>query len=167
MEYSELAQGMQAPDFEAEISDGRKIRLSEILSDGKGVILYFYPRDNTPGCTYQSCDFRNNFEIFQENGWNVFGISSDSANSHEKFIQKYNLPFDLIVDDDSNLHKKFGTWREKKFRGNTYMGTLRSTFVIDSDGSIRWASYGVKAKKNVEEIMEILGLEGFNGQEET
>ncbi len=107
MEYTELVQGMKAPDFEAEISNGGKIRLSEVLSNGNGVILYFYPRDNTPGCTYQSCDFRNNFKIFQENGWDVFGVSSDSASSHEKFIQRHNLPFDLIVDEDDGFNEQY------------------------------------------------------------
>ena len=99
-----LMVGDNAPDFEAPLTDGSKFVLSEVLDSGKGVILYFYPRDNTPGCTSQACDFRDNFNRISNNSWIVVGVSTDSAKSHEKFIDKHDLPFDLIVDEDAELH---------------------------------------------------------------
>ena len=99
----ELAIGDEAPSFEAEVTDGGKVSLSEILSTGRGVILYFYPRDNTPGCTIQACDFRDNFRRFEDSSWKVIGVSTDSAKSHQKFIDKHELPFDLIVDENAAL----------------------------------------------------------------
>jgi peroxiredoxin Q/BCP len=152
----ELSIGDKAPDFEAEITDGSKISLSEILSSGERVILYFYPRDNTPGCTTQACDFRDNFGRFEGSGWKVLGVSTDGAKSHQKFIDKHELPFDLIVDEESTLHEAYGTWREKNMYGKTYMGTLRSTFAIEADGTIAWLGYGVKAKGHVEMLIDAL-----------
>ena len=150
----ELAIGDEAPNFEAEGTDGGKVSLSEILSAGKGVILYFYPRDNTPGCTAQACDFRDNFGRFEDSSWKVIGVSTDSAKSHQKFIDKHDLPFDLIVDEDAVLHESYGTWREKSMYGKTYMGTLRSTFAIGVDGKIAWVGYGVKTKGHVDSLIE-------------
>jgi len=152
----ELAVGDKAPDFNVEITSGSKISLSEILSDGGKAILYFYPRDNTPGCTTQACDFRDSFGRFKGSGWRVIGVSTDSAKSHQKFIDKHELPFDLVVDEEATLHEKYGTWREKNMYGKTYMGTLRSTFAIESDGTIEWAGYGVRAKGHVESLIESL-----------
>ena len=152
----ELAVGDKAPDFDAEITDGSKISLSEILSSGKGVILYFYPRDNTPGCTTQACDFRDSFSRFEGSGWKVFGVSTDGAKSHQKFIDKHELPFDLIIDEEAALHESYGTWREKNMYGKTYMGSLRSTVAIESDRNISWAGYGVKAKGHVDSLVEAL-----------
>ena len=152
----ELAVGDTAPDFEEEVTDGSKVSLSGILSNGEKVILYFYPRDNTPGCTTQACDFRDSFGRFEGSGWRVIGVSTDSAKSHQKFIDKHELPFELIVDEGANLHEKYGTWREKNMYGKTYMGTLRSTFAIESDGTIAWAGYGVRAKGHVESLIEDL-----------
>ena len=152
----ELAVGDTAPDFEEEVTDGSKVSLSGILSNGEKVILYFYPRDNTPGCTTQACDFRDSFGRFEGSGWRVIGVSTDSAKSHQKFIDKHELPFELIVDEEANLHEKYGTWREKNMYGKTYMGTLRSTFAIESDGTIAWAGYGVRAKGHVESLIEDL-----------
>ena len=152
----ELAVGDTAPDFEEEVTDGSKVSLSGILSNGEKVILYFYPRDNTPGCTTQACDFRDSFGRFEGSGWRVIGVSTDSAKSHQKFIDKQELPFELIVDEEANLHEKYGTWREKNMYGKTYMGTLRSTFAIESDGTIAWAGYGVRAKGHVESLIEDL-----------
>ena len=153
-----LSVGDEAPDFEATLTDGSTASLSEILSSGRGVILYFYPRDNTPGCTVQACDFRDNFEMLDENKWVVLGVSTDSASSHEKFISKHELPFDLIVDEDAELHQAFGTWREKNMYGKTYMGTLRSTFVIDSNGILRWVRYKVSPKGHVAELLSDMGV---------
>tara|TARA_A100000164_G_C21619873_1_gene636055 strand:+ start:232 stop:711 length:480 start_codon:yes stop_codon:yes gene_type:complete len=155
----ELAVGDDAPEFEAEISDGSTVTLSELLSSGQKIILYFYPRDNTPGCTTQACDFRDNFGRLEGGGWTVIGVSTDSAKSHNKFIQKHELPFELIVDQDAVLHEKFGTWREKSMYGKTYMGTLRSTFAIGSDGKIEWVGYGVKTKGHVDSLIDALKVE--------
>ena len=152
----ELAVGDKAPDFEVEVTDGSKISLSEILSSGGKAILYFYPRDSTPGCTTQACDFRDSFGRFGGSGWRVIGVSTDSAKSHQKFIDKHELPFDLVLDEEAALHEKYGTWREKNMYGKTYMGTLRSTFAIETDGTIAWAGYGVRAKGHVEALIETL-----------
>ena len=154
----ELNVGDAAPAFEATVTDGSSIRLSEVLSSGDGVILYFYPRDNTSGCTVQACDFRDNFGRFTNSGWRVIGVSTDSAQSHQKFIDKNSLPFELVVDDDFSLHEAYGTWREKSMYGKTYMGALRSTFVIDSNGTLRWVRYKVSPKGHVEELLSELGV---------
>ena len=159
MAVEELSVGDKAPDFEATITDGTKVTLSEMLSSGEGVILYFYPRDNTPGCTTQACDFRDNIARLSGSGWRVIGVSTDSAKSHQKFIDKYELPYDLVVDEGASLHEAFGTWREKKMYGKTYMGTLRSTFAIGSDGSLAWVGYGVKTKGHVDFLIEELKVE--------
>tara|TARA_B100000959_G_C14982157_1_gene624016 strand:- start:1290 stop:1805 length:516 start_codon:yes stop_codon:yes gene_type:complete len=152
----QLEVGDSAPEFEAMISDGGRVELSEIISGGNGVILYFYPRDSTPGCTTQACDFRDNFGRLTGSGWRVLGVSTDGAKSHQKFIEKNGLPFDLIVDEDAVLHELYGTWREKNMYGKTYMGTLRSTFVISNKGELEWVGYGVRAKGHVEALVEFL-----------
>ena len=152
----ELSVGDPAPEFKATVTDGSSIRLSEMLSLGDGVILYFYPRDNTSGCTVQACDFRDNFGRFMDSGWRVIGVSTDSAQSHQKFIDKNSLPFELVVDENYSLHEAYGTWREKNMYGKTYMGTLRSTFVIDSNGTLRWIRYKVSPKGHVDELLSEL-----------
>ena len=126
---AELRVGDKAPDFTAIVTDGSEISLSKILSSGKGVVLYFYPRDNTSGCTVQACDFRDSFARFSGSGWRVIGVSTDSASSHQKFIDKNELPFELIVDEDATLHEMYDTWREKNMYGKTYMGTLRLSLI--------------------------------------
>ena len=126
-----LEVGEMAPDFEAELTNGDKVILSNILSSGQKVILYFYPKDSTPGCTVQACDFRDNFSKLQSAGFRVLGVSKDSSKSHQKFIDTHELPFELIVDSDTELHQLYGVWREKMNYGKTYMGVSRSTFVID------------------------------------
>lgn len=153
---TELQVGDQAPDFTAIVTDGSEITLSQILSSGEGVILYFYPRDNTSGCTVQACDFRDSFARFSGSGWRVIGVSTDSASSHQKFIDKNELPFELIVDEEATLHQSYDTWREKNMYGNTYMGTLRSTFVISPDGSLKWVKYKVSPKGHVEQLLSDL-----------
>ena len=155
----ELEIGGIAPDFEATITDGSKVSLSEMLSSREKVILYFYPRDNTPGCTTQACDFRDNFGRLSGSGWRVIGVSTDSAKSHQKFIEKHELPFDLVVDEEASLHESYGTWREKSMYGKKYMGTLRSTFAIDSDGTLAWVGYGVRTKGHVDALIESLKVE--------
>ena len=150
--------GDTAPEFEASVTDGSTIRLSEMLSSGDGVVLYFYPRDNTSGCTVQACDFRDSFGRFKDSGWRVIGVSTDSAKSHQKFIDKNSLPFELVVDENFSLHEAYGTWREKNMYGKTYMGTLRSTFVIGSNGILRWVRYKVSPKGHVDELLSDLGV---------
>ena len=106
----------------------------------------------------QACDFRDSFGRFSGSEWRVIGVSTDSASSHQKFIDKNDLPFELIVDEDATLHEAYGTWREKNMYGNTYMGTLRSTFVIGPDGSLKWVKYKVSPKGHVEELLSDLGV---------
>ncbi len=154
-----LEVGDKAPDFDAELTDGNIINLKEILSEGKRVILYFYPKDNTPGCTTQACDFRDNYSALNDAGYRVFGVSKDSAKSHLNFTNKYELNFDLIVDQDIGLHQKYGVWREKNNYGKTYMGVSRSTFVIDTDGTLIWVGYNIRAKGHVEKLMRENSIE--------
>ena len=151
-----LEVGQKAPDFEAEITNGEKIKLSDVLSSGEKVILYFYPKDSTPGCTVQACDFRDNYSILQDAGFKVIGVSKDSSKSHQKFIDKQDLPFDLIVDSEIELHQLYGVWREKMNYGKTYMGTSRSTFVIDTDGNLISVAYNVRASGHVERLLKEL-----------
>ena len=153
---AELQVGDKAPDFTAILTDGSEITLSEILSSGEGVVLYFYPRDSTPGCTVQACDFRDSFARFSGSGWRVIGVSTDSSSSHKKFIDKNDLPFELIVDEESALHEFYDTWREKSMYGKTYMGTLRSTFVIDPEGNLKWVKYKVSPRGHVEQLISDL-----------
>ena len=155
-----LEVGQKAPDFEAEITNGEKIKLSDVLSSGEKVILYFYPKDSTPGCTVQACDFRDNFDGLKAVGYRVIGVSKDSAKCHSSFIQKHDLNFELVVDQDIELHKKYGVWREKMNYGKTYLGVSRSTFVIDLDGNFEFVGYNVRATGHVDRLMNELGVEG-------
>jgi len=154
-----LEVGEKAPNFDALLTDGSQISLKGILSEGKRVILYYYPKDNTPGCTTQACDFRDNYSALNDARYRVFGVSKDSAKSHQNFTNKYELNFDLIVDQDIELHQKYGVWREKNNYGKTYMGVSRSTFVIDTDGSLIWVGYNIRAKGHVEKLMRELNIE--------
>ena len=149
--------GDRAPEFTAELTDGSKITLSEILKES-GVILYFYPKDSTPGCTTQACDFRDNFGTLKSAGWRVIGVSKDSAKSHQKFIDKHELPFELIVDSETELHQLYSTWTEKKLYGRTFLGCIRSTFVINQDGTLASVGYNVKASGHVDRIMNDLNV---------
>ncbi len=151
--------GQKAPDFEAELTDGTSIRLSEILEGGEKVILYFYPKDSTPGCTKQACDFRDNFDRLKTLGYRIIGVSKDSSKSHYNFINKHNLNFELIVDQDIELHNLYGVWREKMNYGKTYLGVSRSTFVIGLDGNFEFVGYNVRATGHVDRLMNELGVE--------
>ncbi|MGM0946692.1 MAG: thioredoxin-dependent thiol peroxidase [Bacteroidota bacterium] len=144
--------GQMAPDFEAKIETGESIKLSDFK--GKKVILYFYPKDNTPGCTAQACNLRDNYEALQKAGYVVLGISSDSEKSHQKFIDKQELPFSLIADEDKRVHELFGTWVEKSMYGRKYMGTARTTFVIDEEGKIEEIIEKVKTKDHTAQILK-------------
>lgn len=147
-----LEVGQMAPDFEAKIESGETIKLSDFK--GKKVILYFYPKDNTPGCIAQACNLRDNYEALQKAGYVVLGISSDSEKSHQKFIEKQSLPFSLIADEDKTVHELYGTWVEKSMYGRKYMGTARTTFVIDEEGKIEEIIEKVKTKDHTAQIIK-------------
>jgi thioredoxin-dependent peroxiredoxin len=131
----ELHEGDVAPDFELPSSEGKSVRLSSLK--GKQVVLYFYPKDDTPGCTREACAFRDNLPKFKGADAVVLGVSKDSLESHSKFINKYSLNFTLLSDEDLTVHHLYDTWKQKNNYGRTYMGTERSTFVIGSDGRIK------------------------------
>ena len=153
-----FSEGDAAPDFTATLQDGSSFNLQKALKDS-GVILYFYPKDSTPGCTTQACDFRDAKDSLGSAGWRVIGVSRDSEASHQKFIDAQGLNFDLIVDDDTSLHELYGAWGEKTNYGKTYMGAIRSTFVISQDGTIQWAGRNVRATGHVERLLNELNLE--------
>jgi len=143
--------GNKAPDFESINQNGDKVKLSDFI--GKKVVLYFYPRDNTPGCTAQACNLKDNYNTLQQNGYTILGISKDSPKSHQKFINKFDLPFDLIADEDQSVHIKYGTWIEKSMYGKNYMGTARWTFLIDEQGNIENIIQKVKTKEHTSQIL--------------
>ena len=144
--------GDKAPDFVALNEFGQSTSLSNFL--GKKVILYFYPKDMTPGCTAESCNLGENYNLLQEKGFIVLGVSPDSSKSHQKFIDKYNLPFSLIADEDKAVIKAFGVWGPKKFMGKEYDGVHRTTFIIDEDGVIEKVFSKVKTKGHTNQILE-------------
>ncbi len=146
--------GMKAPDFTLKNKDGEDISLSDFL--GKKVILYFYPKDNTPGCTRQACAFAEAYNEFKTINVEVIGISKDSQNSHIKFAEKYNLPFVLLSDPDLEAIKKYDVWQEKKMCGKVGMGVVRTTFIIDEKGNIEKIMPKVKPDTNAAEILEYL-----------
>ena len=143
--------GNKAPDFESINQNGDKVKLSNFI--GKKVVLYFYPRDNTPGCTTQACNLKDNYNTLKKNGYTILGISKDSPKSHQKFINKFDLPFDLIADEDQSVHMKYGTWIEKTMYGKNYMGTARWTFLIDEKGNIENIIQKVKTKEHTSQIL--------------
>ena len=144
--------GDKAPDFVALNEFGQSTSLSDFL--GKKIILYFYPKDMTPGCTAESCNLGENYSLLQEKGFIVLGVSPDSSKSHQKFIDKYNLPFSLIADEDKTVIKAFGVWGPKKFMGKEYLGVHRTTFVIDEYGIIEKVFSKVKTKDHTNQILE-------------
>jgi len=144
--------GDKAPNFVALNEFGQSTSLSDFL--GKKVILYFYPKDMTPGCTAESCNLGENYNLLQEKGFIVLGVSPDSSKSHQKFIDKYNLPFSLIADEDKAVIKAFGVWGPKKFMGKEYDGVHRTTFIIDEDGVIEKVFSKVKTKDHTNQILE-------------
>ena len=150
-----LEQGTKAPNFTLKDKDGNEISLNSFL--GKKVVLYFYPRDNTPGCTRQACAFANAYDEFKSKDIVVIGISKDSVASHQKFAEKYNLPFILLSDPERVAIESFGVWQEKKMYGKVSMGVVRSTFIIDENGIIEKVMPKVKPDTNAAEILEYLG----------
>ena len=153
MATKEIKEGNKAPDFTALDQDGKKVKLSS-FRDKKNIVLYFYPKDMTPGCTTQACDFRNQQKNFKSTV--ILGVSIDSQERHQKFIEKYDLPFPLLADVDKKVVQKYGVWQEKKLYGKTFMGIVRSTFIIDKTGTVRKIFLKVKVKNHVEEVLSII-----------
>ena len=149
-----LQVGMAAPDFTLSDKDGNPVSLSDFC--GRRVVLYFYPKDNTPGCTRQACAFAGRLAEFERRGVTVVGISKDSVASHQKFAQRYNLPFVLLSDPDRVAIEAYGVWQEKKMAGKVGMGVVRTTFIIDENGIIAAVMPKVKPDTNAEEVLALL-----------
>lgn len=148
-----LEAGMKAPEFCLNDGEGKEVRLSDFL--GRKVVLYFYPKDNTPGCTAEACSLATGYGALKRAGFALLGVSKDSAKSHQKFAEKYSLPFPLIADVDTTLNQAFGVWREKKMAGRTYMGTVRTTFIIDEQGVVKHIIEKVNTKDSANQILEL------------
>lgn len=146
--------GKKAPDFTLLNQDGKKVKLSQF--SGQNVVLYFYPKDNTSGCTIEACNFRDTFSELSNLGAVVIGISPDTAESHKKFAEKYNLPFNLLADPEKKVLEKYGVWKEKSMYGKKYMGVERTTFIIDKNGKVRKIFEKVKVPNHHNEVLEYL-----------
>ena len=149
-----LKPGDKAPGFTADTNGGGKVSLSDLA--GKPVVLYFYPKDDTPGCTKQACGIRDAWKDFQQKGAVVLGVSVDSVKKHDKFIEKYDLPFTLLADTDHKIVKDYGVWGLKKFMGREYMGIFRATFLIGPDGIIRKIWPKVNPEQHAADVLEAL-----------
>ena len=149
-----VEEGKLAPDFELTSDSGETVRLSDLK--GRPVVVYFYPRDDTPGCTTQACGIRDNHDAFAERGAVVLGISPDDESSHVKFKQKYGLPFTLLADPDHRVADEYGVWGERSMYGKTYMGIERSTFVIDPEGNVARIMRRVKPDTHAEQVLQAL-----------
>ena len=149
-----LGEGEPAPDFELPNEDGEPVSLASLR--GTPVVLYFYPKDDTPGCTAQACGIRDVYGEFQRRGAVVLGVSRDDAESHRRFREKYGLPFSLLSDADHEVSEAYGVWGERKNYGKTYMGIKRSTFVIDREGNVAKALYGVKPDGHADLVLDAL-----------
>ena len=150
----ELKEGDHAPGFTANDQNGNSVSLSDFK--GKDVILYFYPKDDTPGCTAESCSFRDNYEELLSKGFEVIGVSVDDEKSHKKFVNKYQLPFTLISDVDKKIVDDYGVWVEKNLYGKKYMGTARKTFIIDKEGMIKKIIDKVDTKNSSQQVLELV-----------
>jgi len=146
-----LKPGDKAPDFKGKDENGKEIKLSDFK--GNKLVIYFYPKDSTPGCTSQACNLRDNYDLLLSKGYKVVGVSADSEKSHQKFIEKNNLPFPLIADTEKEILKAFGVWGPKKFMGKTYDGIHRTTFVIDEKGVIEEVIEKVNTKDHTAQII--------------
>ncbi|MDB4926243.1 thioredoxin-dependent thiol peroxidase [Mucilaginibacter sp.] len=149
-----LKTGDKAPDFTAKDQNGKSVSLSDFK--GKTVILYFYPKDDTPGCTAEACDFRDNYQSLAGKGFEVIGVSTDDEKSHKKFETKYSLPFPLIADTDHHIVEAYGVWGEKNMYGKKYMGTMRTTFIINADGNIQTIIDKVDTKASSQQVLDLL-----------
>jgi peroxiredoxin Q/BCP len=150
-----VEEGRPAPDFTLTSDSGEKVTLSDLR--GSPIVLYFYPRDDTPGCTAQACAIRDAWAEFQATGAVVLGVSPDDGASHATFKEKYDLPFTLLADTDHGVADAYGAWGEKTYAGKTYLGVLRSTFVIDADGTIAKVFPNVKPAEHADQVLEALG----------
>jgi peroxiredoxin Q/BCP len=149
-----IEEGQPAPDFELESDTGETVKLSELR--GRPVVLYFYPKDDTPGCTTEACEFRDAYDVFRDRGAEVLGVSPDDVASHGKFKTKHELPFTLLADPDHSVADKYGVWGERTYAGKSYMGINRSTFIIDRDGKIARAMIGIKPAGHAADVLAAL-----------
>lgn len=149
-----ITEGKKAPDFSLPDQNGNKVKLSGFK--GKYVVLYFYPKDDTSGCTKEACNFRDSFPKFNNTDAVIIGVSPDSVASHKKFAEKYNLPFTLLADEDKKVVEKYGVWKEKSMYGKKYMGVERTTFIIDPEGKIKKIFPKVKVDNHHNEVLEAL-----------
>jgi thioredoxin-dependent peroxiredoxin len=147
-----LTAGSKAPDFTSKDENGKEVKLSDFR--GKKLVLYFYPKDMTPGCTAESCNLRDNYNVLLKQGYDVLGVSTDNEKSHQKFIAREKLPFRLLADTDKSLHTKYGTWIEKSMYGRKYMGTARVTFIINENGVIDEIIGKVDTKNHTAQILK-------------
>lgn len=154
MKNTILKEGDKAPEFTAKDQNGKTVSLSDFL--GKNLILYFYPKDDTPGCTAEACDFRDNYQSLAQQGYQVVGISTDDEKSHKKFESKYQLPFPLIADTDKQIVASYGVWVEKNMYGKIHMGTARTTFLIDKNGIIQKIIEKVDTKNSSQQVLDLL-----------
>lgn len=150
-----LKEGDKAPDFTARDQNGETVKLSDL--EGERVVLYFYPKDDTPGCTKEACSFRDADNVYREKGIRVLGVSTDDEASHQKFISKFQLPFDLLADTDKDIVNKYGVWGEKSMYGKKYMGTNRKTFLIDEKGRIVKIFDKVNVSEHADEVLKAFG----------
>lgn len=151
-----LKEGKKAPNFKAKDQDGNIVKLADLK--GQKVVLYFYPKDDTPGCTKEACSFRDAKTVYKKKGIKVYGISADSEASHQKFIAKYKLPFDLLSDPDKKMIEAYGCWVEKSMYGKKYMGIARNTFLLDEEGKIVKIFDKVKVAEHAEEVLKAFGF---------
>ncbi len=149
-----LKEGSKAPNFKGKDQLGNTISLSDYK--GKKLILFFYPKDNTPGCTAEACSLRDNYKLLQKNGFELLGVSVDDEKSHQKFITKFDLPFPLLADTEQKAVNAYGVWVEKSMYGRTYMGTARKTFIIDENGKISHIIEKVDTKDHAEQILKLV-----------
>lgn len=149
-----LKEGDKAPEFTSTDQNGKTVSLSDYL--GKKVVLYFYPKDNTPGCTAEACDFRDNYQSLKSKGFEILGVSTDDEKSHKKFEQKFELPFTLLADTNKDIVEKYGVWVEKSMYGKTYMGTDRKTFLIDENGVIASIIQKVDTKNASQQLLDTI-----------
>lgn len=152
-----LAKGEKAPDFKGLNQKGEQISLSDYK--GKKLILYFYPKDNTPGCTAESCNLSDNYDVWLNKGYEVVGVSPDSVKSHEKFANKYGFKFNLIADTEKEILQAYGVWGEKSMYGRKYMGVIRTTYVIDENGIIEEVFEKVETKDHTNQITKVLQID--------
>lgn len=150
-----IEEGAKAPAFSLKDQDGKTVKLADFK--GRQVVLYFYPKDNTSGCTTEACSFRDHYQALKKKGAVVLGVSKDDEKSHTRFAQKYQLPFPLLVDADHKVAEAYGAWGEKSLYGRKFLGTIRSTFLIGADGKLKKAWPKVKVAGHTEQVLEALG----------